>query len=158
MIAASFVDSAANIKEMREFLRTCSKNHWPIIAKIESSMSIKNLDEIIRDSDGIMVARGDLGVAYPLEKIPALQKMMVKKANKARKFVIVATEMMESMTYKPRPTRAEVSDIANAVWDGADAVMLSAETARGEWPILCVEVMRKVALEAEEGKSPHTIP
>ncbi|MCL2846201.1 MAG: pyruvate kinase [Firmicutes bacterium] len=145
MVAASFVSHAREVVEMREFI---GKN-TPIISKIESSLSIKNLDEIIAISDGIMVARGDLGVAYPLEQIPTLQKHIIRKCNAAGRFVIVATEMLESMTYKPRPTRAEVGDVANAVWDGATAVMTSGETARGEWPIECVDIMRRVVIEAE---------
>jgi len=160
MIAASFVSSAKDVNELRDFCvmvraNVCrykmgTNDDVRIISKIENNLSITNLDEIIDASYGVMVARGDLGVAFPLEMIPPLQKMIIRRTKESGKFVIVATEMMESMTYSPRPTRAEVSDVANAVWDSACAVMLSGETARGHWPIECVKVMKSIVATAEK--------
>jgi pyruvate kinase len=143
MIAASFVNTAKDVLDIRKIVKDI-----PIIAKIESVQGFKNIDEIIKAADGIMVARGDLGVEYPLEKIPTLQKEIIKKCNEAGKFVITATEMMESMINNPRPTRAETTDVANAVYDGTDAVMLSAESATGLYPVEAVTYMRKIADEA----------
>ncbi len=148
MIAASFVNRAQDIADMRTIV-----GNTPIIAKIESVQGVKNLDEIIAAADGIMVARGDLGVEYPVEKLPTVQKMIIKKCNAANKFVIVATEMMLNMMQKPRPSRAETSDVANAVYDGADCVMTSEETAMGAFPVLTIQTMKKIAMEAWSQKN-----
>ena len=143
MIAASFVNKAQDIADMRTIV-----GNTPIIAKIESVQGVANLDEIIAAADGIMVARGDLGVEYPVEKLPTVQKMIIKKCNAANKFVVVATEMMLNMMQKPRPSRAETSDVANAVYDGTDCVMTSEETAMGAFPVLTIQTMKKIATEA----------
>lgn len=143
-VFASFVNRAQDIKEMREIVGKDIK----IIAKVESVQAVQNLDEIIAEADGLMVARGDLGVEYPIEKLPTVQKMMIKKCNEANKFVIVATEMMLNMMQKPRPSRAETTDVANAVYDGTDAVMTSEETAVGQFPIETIKYMRKITNEA----------
>ena len=148
MIAASFVNKVQDIEDMRKIV-----GKTPIIAKIESVQAVQNLDEIIAAADGLMVARGDLGVEYPLEKLPTVQKMMIKKCNAANKFVIVATEMMLSMMQKPRPSRAETTDVANAVYDGTDAVMTSEETAMGNFPIETIQYMRKITNEAWQQKN-----
>lgn len=148
LIAASFVNRAEDIREMRKITGTT-----PIIAKIESVQAVANLDEIIAEADGIMVARGDLGVEYPLEKLPTVQKMIIKKCNAANKFVVVATEMMLNMMQKPRPSRAETTDVANAVYDGTDAVMTSEETAMGQFPIETIQFMRKITNEAWSQKN-----
>jgi len=146
MVAASFVGSAKDIQEMKEFMRA-NGGEVPIIAKIESSDGIKNLEEILDACDGIMVARGDLGVEFPLS-FPFMQRKMLASAKNKGKFSIVATEMMESMITTPRPTRAEVTDITLAIWQGADATMLSAETAVGKFPVEAVQYMKKIQLEA----------
>ncbi|MCL2755481.1 MAG: pyruvate kinase [Firmicutes bacterium] len=151
MIAASFVGSKKDVEQMQSFLVQCGKN-IPIVAKIESSDGIANIDEILANVMGMMVARGDLGVEYPLEQIPGLQKFLVEKTLAAGKFAVVATEMMESMINKPRPTRAEVTDVANAVWQGAHAVMLSAESAVGKFPLDTVQFMKRIATEAEKSR------
>lgn len=143
MIFASFVNKAQDIEDMRAIV-----GKTPIIAKIESVQGVQNLDEIIAAADGIMVARGDLGVEYPVEKLPTVQKLIIKKCNAANKFVIVATEMMLNMMQKPRPSRAETTDVANAVYDGTDAVMTSEETAMGQFPIETIQYMRKITNEA----------
>jgi pyruvate kinase len=142
-IFASFVSCANDIREMREIVGDIK-----IVAKIECMRGFENLEEIIKEADGIMVARGDLGYEYPIEKIPTLQKIIIQKSNAGGKFVICATEMMESMTNNPRPTRAETTDVANAIYDGADAVMLSGETATGVFPVETVIYMRAIADEA----------
>ena len=148
LVAASFVGTKQNLIDMTDWLKQCGRA-IPIISKIESVEGVTNLDEIIAETYGIMVARGDLGVEYPIEQVPALQKMMVEKCAKSGKFCIVATEMMESMIDRPRPTRAEVTDITIAVWQGATALMLSAETAVGKFPFLAVEYMVRIAKEAQ---------
>lgn len=148
LIAASFVNKAEDIREMRKITGAT-----PIIAKIESVQAVENLDEIIAEADGIMVARGDLGVEYPLEKLPTVQKTIIKKCNAANKFVVVATEMMLNMMQKPRPSRAETTDVANAVYDGTDAVMTSEETAMGNFPIETIQYMRKITNEAWNQKN-----
>jgi pyruvate kinase len=150
-MALSFVRHGSDITELRDILnaRGCKAK---IVAKIETPQAIAHIDEIIRLSDAIMVARGDLAVEVPFETVPRLQKMIVKKCNDAGKFVIVATQMMESMIHHSVPTRAEVSDVANAVWDGADAVMTSAETANGKYPLETIVAMTKVVEETEKGE------
>jgi pyruvate kinase len=147
-VAASFVRSAACVSELRNYLDKL-KREAQIIAKIESPSGVKNIDEILDQADGIMVARGDLGVCTPLAALPLLQKQLVALAVYHRKKAIVATQMLESMTWNRRPTRAEVTDVANAVLDGADAVMLSGETAVGKYPVETVEVMADIIANAE---------
>ena len=149
-IAASFTSTVQDVKDMRALLKKHGGEKVKIISKIESRFGVENFDGILKESDGIMVARGDLGVEFEVHEIPALQKMIVEKTKKAGKTIVVATEMMESMIEKPRPTRAEVSDVANAVWDGADLVMLSGETAAGRFPIRVVEYMCRAAAHAEK--------
>jgi pyruvate kinase len=147
-VALSFVRHASDITELREILKK-AKSQAKIIAKVETPQAIKNIDEIIALSDGIMVARGDLAIEVPAEQVPALQKMMIRKCNEVGKPVITATQMLESMIKSPVPTRAEVSDIANAIIDGTDAVMLSEETTLGDFPTEAVEVMSRVAVSIE---------
>ncbi|MFA5055923.1 MAG: pyruvate kinase [Dehalococcoidia bacterium] len=146
--AVSFVCSPSDIAERRRFLHRMGVN-VPLIAKIEKPEAIKKIDSIIREADGIMVARGDLGIEMPLEEVPVIQKSIVRKCNNMGKPVIVATQMLESMIVSSRPTRAEVSDVANAIFDGADAVMLSGETAVGKYPVQAAEMMSKIAAETE---------
>ncbi len=147
-VAQSFVRDARDVLEMRKLLERHGSDAW-IVAKIENSAAFNNIDEIIAVSDAVMVARGDLGVQLPAEDIPMVQKSIVAKCNAAAKPVIIATQMLESMVHQPQPTRAEVSDIANAIIDGACAVMLSAETANGKHPVRALEVMDKVVRKAE---------
>ncbi|MGZ5399521.1 MAG: pyruvate kinase [Nocardioides sp.] len=148
-IALSFVRAAADIDRVHEIMRD-EGVMLPVIAKIEKPQAIDNLDEIVKAFDGFMVARGDLGVECPLEKVPLLQKRVVEKARRNAKPVIVATQMLESMISNPAPTRAEASDVANAVLDGADAVMLSGETSVGDYPIETVETMGRIVREVED--------
>ncbi len=149
-IAASFVRSKQDILDLRNFLKANNGDDIEIIAKIENTQGIKNIDEIIEVSDGIMVARGDLGVEIPFKNIPAIQKEIITKCNEKGKLVIVATQMLESMTKSIRPTRAEISDVANAVFDGTCVIMLSGETANGKYPLEAVKTMADIAEAAEE--------
>ncbi len=148
-IALSFVGSAEDVKECRAFVKAASGTQ-KIIAKIERAVAVDALDEIMKAADAVMVARGDLGNEVELERIPFVQDSIIKKAKKAGKPVIVATQMMLSMVDNPLPTRAEVTDVANAILQGADAVMLSEESARGTYPIEVVTMMEKIVIEAEK--------
>jgi len=149
-MAISFVRRAEDINELREILKKHKAGDIKIIAKIETEEALENLDEIIMASDGIMVARGDLAIEIPAEDVPVAQKDIIRKCNEVGKPVITATQMLESMIKSPVPTRAEVGDIANAIFDGTDAVMLSEETTLGEFPIQAVEVMTRVAVRVEQ--------
>lgn len=148
MVAASFIRRAEHVETVRKLVRTAGAD-LPIIAKIESQEGVENIDEIIAAADGIMVARGDMGVEMRPEEVPLIQKMIIKKCNLAGKPVITATQMLDSMVRNPRPTRAEVTDVANAILDGTDAVMLSGETAVGKYPVQAVEMMSRIAERVE---------
>ena len=149
-IACSFTSKAQDIVDIRKLLEENGNPDIDLIAKIESQSGVNNIDEILDVANGIMVARGDLGVEVPYEELPQIQKMLIDKCRLASKRCITATEMLESMINQPRPTRAEISDVANAVYDGTSAVMLSGETAGGKFPVEAVEAMAKICLETEK--------
>lgn len=149
-VALSFVSKAQDVIDAKEFLKTNGGSHIDVIAKIENRAGVNNLLEIMQVSDGIMVARGDLGVEIPYEELPDVQKYIIDQCRIHGKRVITATEMLESMIHNPRPTRAEISDVANAVYDGTSAVMLSGETAAGEYPVQSVNAMAKIVENAEK--------
>ncbi|MCH8088056.1 MAG: pyruvate kinase [Chloroflexi bacterium] len=147
-IAQSFVRTAQDVREVKGFISEHG-SETPVIAKLETYQALEHLEEILSVADGVMIARGDLGVVLPLERVPTWQKRIIAEANKGHVLVITATQMMESMIHSPRPTRAEANDVANAVFDGTDAVMLSGETAIGAYPLEAVEVMGRIVLEAD---------
>lgn len=149
-VAASFVRSAEDVKSIRKVLDENGGKNIQIISKIENQEGIDNLDEIIELSDGIMVARGDLGVEIPYYEVPIMQKKFIQKCNNAGKMVITATQMLDSMTENPNPTRAEISDVANAIFDVTGAIMLSGESAMGKYPVKCVETMNEIATAVEQ--------
>lgn len=148
-IAASFVRTADDILEIRDILSRHNCNFINIIAKIENMQGVENIDEIIRVSDGVMIARGDMGVEIPFEDVPSIQKMIIKKVYNAEKIVITATQMLDSMMKNPRPTRAEATDVANAIYDGTSAIMLSGETAAGMYPVEALKTMVRIAERTE---------
>lgn len=164
VFAISFVNHAQDVHDVRNYLKSLGDNDAFIIAKIESAKGVENLEEIIEASDGVMVARGDLGVEINFEKLPHVQKVMLEKAKNMGKYSITATQMLESMISNSRPTRAEISDVANAIFDGTSAVMLSGETSAGKYPVQAVKTMQKIASETEKdinygnelGNYPHT--
>lgn len=149
-IAASFVRRAQDVRDIKELLKANGGERIKIISKIECQEGIENFDEILEESDGIMVARGDMGVEVPMEMVPIYQKQIIKKCNKIGKPVVTATQMLESMTLNPRPTRAEVSDVSNAVYDVTSDIMLSGECAMGKYPVECITAMVKISKETEK--------
>ncbi len=151
-IAMSFVRSAKDVRDIKDFIKKAGC-HIPVIAKIEKPEAVEHIDAILDEADGVMVARGDLGVEMEPQRVPLIQKGIIHNANKRGKFVITATQMLESMISSPMPTRAEASDIANAILDGTDAVMLSGETSVGKYPVEAVKMMSMIASEAEKGLS-----
>lgn len=156
-IGLSFVRTGEDIIDLKRIINRSGKVAR-VIAKIEKPEAVENIDEIIRATDGVMVARGDLGVEMPMEQVPVLQKMIARKCREASKPVVIATQMLESMITTPRPTRAEVNDVANSVLDGADAVMLSGETSVGEFPVIVVDTMSKIIRNIEETAYPYYTP
>jgi len=148
-IALSFVRSAQDVMKVKNFLAGLGSSRCKLIAKIENADGVNNIDEILRASDGIMVARGDMGVEIPFEELPGIQKTLIKKCYRSGKMVITATQMLESMIRNPRPTRAEITDIANAIYDGTSAIMLSGETTVGLYPVECLRTMVKIAEKTE---------
>jgi len=156
-IALSFVRSAADVMEAKQII-AAHKKDVPVIAKLEKPQALDQLEAILEACDGVMVARGDLGVEMPPEKVPVIQKHVIRRATEWRKPVIIATQMLESMIENPRPTRAEASDVANAIFDGTDAVMLSAETASGRYPKEAVCMMAKIVVEAESNMADYMQP
>ena len=157
MVALSFVRSAGDVRTVKQIISERGRD-VPVIAKLEKPQALKRLEEIFEAADGVMVARGDLGVEMPAEKVPVIQKYVIRRAADWRKPVIIATQMLESMIENPRPTRAEASDVANAVFDGTDAVMLSAETATGLYPRETVAMMARIVVEAESNMAEFTQP
>ncbi len=149
-VACSFVSTAQDIRDVKDFLQANGANRINLIAKIENRSGIENIEEICDECEGIMIGRGDMGVEIPFEELPAIQKALITKCRMMGKRVITATEMLESMISNPRPTRAEISDVANAVFDGTSAIMLSGETAAGKYPVLTVETMSRIAAQAEK--------
>ncbi len=149
-IACSFVSCAQDLLDVKAFLKECGGEDISLIAKIENRSGIDNIESICEECDGIMIGRGDMGVEIPFEELPVIQKKLITKCRMLGKRVITATEMLESMIYNPRPTRAEISDVANAVYDGTSAIMLSGETAAGKYPVLTVETMAKIAEKTEK--------
>ncbi len=149
-IACSFVSCKQDLIDVKEFLKGKGAENIDIIAKIENRSGVDNIEEICEECDGIMIARGDMGVEIPFEELPAIQKKLITKCRMLGKRVITATEMLESMIHNPRPTRAEISDVANAVYDGTSAIMLSGETAAGKYPVQSVEAMDRIALNTEQ--------
>ncbi|HEX4517482.1 MAG TPA: pyruvate kinase, partial [Polyangiaceae bacterium] len=156
-IALSFVRRASDINLVREICQAWGQE-TPIIAKVETPDAVENLESIVAASDGVMVARGDLGVEFPPERVPVIQRQILSVARRVRRPVIVATEMLQSMTKNTRPTRAEASDVANAVYGGTDAVMLSGETANGDYPTLAASMMSRIVIEAETSPYLETAP
>lgn len=158
LVALSFVRSVKDVEKLKRILKKKGKD-LPVIAKIEKPEAVHDIDNIVDSAYGIMVARGDLGVEIPFDQVPVVQKMLIRKANRAGKPVITATQMLRSMVESPRPTRAEVTDVANAIWDGTDAIMLSEETASGGHPVKSVQVMSKIArtveIEMNESRPVH---
>lgn len=150
-IACSFVSRKQDLVDVKEFLKANGGEDIDIIAKIENRSGVDNIREICEECDGIMIGRGDMGVEIPFEELPGIQKYLITTCRLLGKRVITATEMLESMIYNPRPTRAEISDVANAVYDGTSAIMLSGETAAGKYPVLTVETMARIALQTEKG-------
>ncbi len=149
-IACSFVSTRQDLVDVREYIKSLGGADVDIIAKIENRSGVDNITEICKECDGIMIARGDMGVEIPFEELPNIQKFLITKCRLLGKRVITATEMLESMIYNPRPTRAEISDVANAVYDGTSAIMLSGETAAGKYPVLTVKTMSQIAQTAEK--------
>ena len=148
-IAASFVRTGEAVREIKELLKANGGEKISVIAKVENAEGLKNIDEIIRESAGVMVARGDLGVEIPPQEVPHVQKTIIQKCNSQYKPVITATQMLDSMIRNPRPTRAEVTDVANAIYDGTDAIMLSGETAMGKYPVEALQMMVSIAESTE---------
>lgn len=149
-VAASFTRTADDVRELKNILKELGGESIKIIAKIENSQGVENIDEIIALADGVMVARGDMGVEIPLEEVPVIQKEIIQKVYSVGKHVITATQMLDSMMHNPRPTRAEASDVANAVYDGTSAIMLSGETAAGKYPLECLRTMVRIANRTEQ--------